>query len=500
MAQINFNNLNKSPYARSKQKAQDTALHKMYLLSEPAFKHVKDEIDNQKYLNDLDKELKKVLYNKHLPKYKKWLRYKHLLDQFTNFKRFIHESKVHKDVENLRKFQEMLDKRVEGIIQSQSDKKQLNSTALTLDDFDESSILENESIIPQEGEQYFENVPENEMFNVSPVEDEDSFESAQTNDNINETIELSGSDTSQIIGTDDSGETIAYQPVKFNINSREERDQKLIDDNLISNKTIHERLNTLPNDIERRLAFPKTFINTRFFYSDSMGADKSYHVGSENINPLDVKILKDNQIKWKSRKEGWVTLDYVMTEDFMKIRNMLIEMHRDVNNEIELFNQTHKANPIEVKMYSYKPYGEDLQLFEYKNNIYQIPNVILDEFIDLVKSGKYSPDDLRMKASRLIKQNKQLQNRSNITFDPLNRTSLALPSSSEKLAARNTSIISTPATKRRRVNESSPILNSTKIPRSNKTLLQKTLKHNFAVVKNPFDQQGKGLKRKWQRI
>lgn len=82
------------PYYGSMDQNQKNALRKMYLLTEPAFKRIKEKIDGEKYLSDLDKQLKTILYDKNIPPYKKWLKYKDMLIKFANLKKFLKDSKL----------------------------------------------------------------------------------------------------------------------------------------------------------------------------------------------------------------------------------------------------------------------------------------------------------------------------------------------------------------------------------------------------------------------
>lgn len=105
--------------------AKLNTLQKMYLLTEPAFKKVKQEIDNEKYLSSLDKELKNVLYNQKLPNYKKWLKYKQILAQYFNFRKFLEESKSYEDEINTKKIlenQNRMDKHSSSIYQTNMEK------------------------------------------------------------------------------------------------------------------------------------------------------------------------------------------------------------------------------------------------------------------------------------------------------------------------------------------------------------------------------------------
>lgn len=94
--------LSKSSSKELARQNEKNKLQRMYLLNEPAFKKYKEELDSERYLTSLDRELKKILGEK-TPSYKKWLKYKDALIRYTDFKRMLTESKANEDVENVRK-------------------------------------------------------------------------------------------------------------------------------------------------------------------------------------------------------------------------------------------------------------------------------------------------------------------------------------------------------------------------------------------------------------
>lgn len=65
---------------------------------------MKTELDNEKYLSSLDKDMKQILNNTSLPDYKKWLKYKQALSKYFDFKRFLEQTKLNKDLESQSKF------------------------------------------------------------------------------------------------------------------------------------------------------------------------------------------------------------------------------------------------------------------------------------------------------------------------------------------------------------------------------------------------------------
>lgn len=111
--------LSKSPLIRNKQRNEHEALQKMYLLTEPAFKKVKESLDGEKVLTEFEKSIKSVLYNKKMAPYLKWLKYKDLVIRFATFKKFLEESKLAKDDESTQKLLR-LEKRINELENSKT--------------------------------------------------------------------------------------------------------------------------------------------------------------------------------------------------------------------------------------------------------------------------------------------------------------------------------------------------------------------------------------------
>lgn len=56
--------LSKSSSKELARQNEKNKLQRMYLLNEPAFKKYKEELDSERYLTSLDRELKKILGEK----------------------------------------------------------------------------------------------------------------------------------------------------------------------------------------------------------------------------------------------------------------------------------------------------------------------------------------------------------------------------------------------------------------------------------------------------
>lgn len=159
--------LNKLPTVRNKLKVQNDALQKIFLLNEPTFNKVKEELDNEKYLSELDKQLKLVLNDKRLLPYKKWLKYKDLLIRFANFKSFLNESKSQQDSESVNRLQKIERKIAElekkRVMMDKSTDISSKSDSLQNQDLDISEIYHND-------EELYENSP-----NESNISTNESF-------------------------------------------------------------------------------------------------------------------------------------------------------------------------------------------------------------------------------------------------------------------------------------------------------------------------------------
>lgn len=108
------NNLANSPLIRNKQKIEQDALQKMYLLTEPAFKKAKQHLDSDKFLSNYEKSIKSVLFDKKIPPYKKWMKYQNLVFQYALFKKFLEQSRSVNDDESTNKLLQ-LEKRIKEL-------------------------------------------------------------------------------------------------------------------------------------------------------------------------------------------------------------------------------------------------------------------------------------------------------------------------------------------------------------------------------------------------
>lgn len=510
-----------SPLAQNKTRVENHALQKMFLMTEPAFKNIKQEIDNEKYLNEMDKQLKTILFNKRIPPYKKWLIYKDLLVRHGNFKQFLKESKEYNDQESHRKFAQ-LEKRINELeqLREQKSKKKMDSSQSSESEktLDQSIVPWNDIISPEYMKQT--------EYTYGDIDD--SFSSAIAPISDHSLTDTSTEEQSSVIeAVDETGDTHYYHPIKFNFVNDNDRREKEHDDDLISEQTPRDRLDNLPLKVQPKFlvnsVIPQHKLRMKYFYTDKIGGEKVNRVDAISVNPADIKFTKNNTIKVKSTLHGWEDYPHVAEQDFHKLRFNVIDMHREINKAIEQYNQNNPAKTINVKKYTYKPYNENEQELRYKESSYVIPNAILDDVIAWIESGEFTPTEIKekieLKKSNYIRQEQKKQ--SSVSYnDPLNRSSLTtpLPSTAKMLSARNSSLrVPTPrrSVVRSAIQPRAILQNSPKTPQPRRKTpkprqktptstpkgQQPSLKSSFSVVKDPYKQQdGKGIKRKWEKI
>lgn len=313
--------------------------------------------------------------------------------------------------------------------------------------------------------------------------------------------------SSQVVAEDETGEKIVYEPPEFVFMNSDKKLQKEYDDDLISKETVHQRLSSLPDEISNRTQIPKRKFMINYIDGDS-SSDK-LKVKSSYVDPADVRIKKNNTVQLLSKDEGWISFEYELKESFTKLRDIIVEMHRDINYEIHDFNKNHPNKPIKIDLYTHRSFDENTKLFQYKNTPFIVPNEILDDVVDLVSKKDISPNQLRRKIASKAKHYKvkTRKNQSTLYNDPLNRSSM-IRSDTTKLAARNTPIssnethmLSTPKLDARsRIKPSKRLFQASSGSSSTPIVKrQRAMTDTYRLVKNSSQsQKGKGIK--WERI
>lgn len=279
---------------------------------------------------------------------------------------------------------------------------------------------------------------------------------------------------------------------------------------MISHKTPKTRVNELPKENKRDFQndngkFPKIHLNLRYVDEENVGGEVIYNLDAVVISPWISLIDKHGHMKIET-KSGWVTIDKPMEEDFKKIRNMLIEIHSNIDKEIEKFKKNHPQSSADIpyKNYKFVENDDQSQILKYNNAIMIVPNTMVDDVTELIEKGNFSPDKLKR---TITQRNKSLMHNNSVAFnDPLNRSSLESSLSSRNLSiSRRPRVL--PTTKRSRTtandsvnsssifNESSPVSAST--PKRQRRTQQKTMEDFHRKVKDP-SQSGKGMQ--WDSI
>lgn len=495
---------------RNEKTAKDV-LQKMYLLSEPAFKRIKEEKDAEKYLNVLDKELRATLYSKTLPSYKKWLKYKNLLIKYANFKKFLADSKANEDHESVKKFTK-LEQRMKQLELQESKKnsslpraKYLESSPIVLNVNNSNPSEKNDST----------NSIEETTFEDQTVE-QPNFSQSNVGSELSNISHHSPTGRSSILYAESDDDLVEYEPIEFNFLNESDENQKKIDDHLISQKTIREQLDDLPPNIRHAFLtkdgeYPEAKFQISNFVTDEYGKNS---IISEQINPLDAKII-DNLVKVKTRKFGWIDFPQVMKDDYFRLRRYLVEFQTDIQNKLLLSKRDSEktenfSNPrqISTRRYTIIDFDDSSKIVQIGSVKFRVSNELLDGVIEGIVEGKYTPGQMKIivsQAEKLLKEEKSKQKSSSFN-DPMQRSSLIpasqLLSSRKKTVNKEDSSIrprsipshhSTPSSSRQ-----SQIDNQLK---RGKKLFQSTLEDSFKhVKKTPNVQQGKGSCRKWEKI
>lgn len=116
-----------------------------------------------------------------------------------------------------------------------------------------------------------------------------------------------------IVEDESSGEKILYEPPKFYFANDDERIQKEYDDDLISENTVNQRLQSLPTGIAKLTYIPK-----RQFMIKYVDTDSSYDipkVKTFTLDPIDARIKKNNVLQYicQKMKDGLLLIMYSKT-------------------------------------------------------------------------------------------------------------------------------------------------------------------------------------------
>lgn len=466
-----------SPSSLYKKQIEKDRLYRMYLLSEPAFSRMKENIDAEKHLTNFEKELKSILFAKKLPPYKKWLQFHNQLTNFNIFKRMMKESKNAQDPESLSKFTK-LEHRINELEQAVPKAKEESNESIPIV---ESTRVESPS--------FYEEVYEN-------ISSDNGDISSNTSETMHDLSNMSAEKSSEpIIAVDDAGDEIEYQPPTFVFQNEEEKMQKMLDDELISKTTVYDKLEALPQNIRYQI-YPSGTVPQHTMTVNAIGDrekyDSKYELKQVTIDPRFVVLSNQdtNMLKWKTNKDGWIHL-LLLADDYKRVRDYLIQTHQKIEEVVKDFRERRPVNVLHAKNYTISDLDANTKILKRKDMIYKVSNRIIDDVLDVIDRNKnLSPNKLKgliekMEKTQNLKQNQTLSN-------PLNATAFGIPSD-----------FSTPTKTAAKGNTTSKIgrkLFETSVHDPNQTLRQKSLHETYRTVKNVHKQSGKGVKRRWQKI
>lgn len=495
---------NFQPNSNVQRLAKQNALQKMYLLTEPAFKKVKQQIDSEKYLSLLDKELKNVLYNHKLPNYKKWLQYKQILAQYFNFRKFLEESKTYEDEMSTKKLLEMK-KRI-------SELEKLNANRNISDNLT-SAIYQTESNIPNTAEktspiyqtesniqkiaekstpqagtsnnqsihaikgvtdiankrksmtpdksERIKSVPRKKLDFVSgfptSVQNE-SFIPIEPNNIDDITMHSAPAGEEEIFSrTNEHSFEKEIEDDLFNLNSVNEGENnkaddsselhKELDNKIISNHTLRQRIEAAPISVQNKILingkYPQRIYRIGYFNQEKEQDEEL------TVNAWDV-ILDKNVLKIYMPESGYKRYKNLTEDSLNSIRRFLLEVHKELNNYLLEYNEEKKSK-IDVKNYSILD-KDNFKIIRYKNNAVSVPNEIVDEILKKIKGGKLTAKEFKLMSKEMIEKYEYNLNRNEANqsfFDPLPRTNLQSPFPKLSNISGTAFISSTPKTNKR---------------------------------------------------
>lgn len=503
--------------ARPQEEVKQNELRKMFLLNEPAYKKLRDQLENEKYLSDMDKSLKKVLYDKKIPAYKKWLIYRDILSRYLNYHKFLDESRAFEDKMSTEKLLQM-ERTINGLKSILNNKPtEIASTNDLIENVSQIKINTPEKHTPRE-RSFDKNktIPENKLNtnkqnkrkSITPNASQEGPKSAKRklvyslNDeeidaqpSTSKVVDITtlpapsgieriynrSSDSSFANESSDFFETVNMTHVPMDMsfaqsdysNGSELEDSgelhKIIDDKLISNLTPRQRLDAAPSSVQVKFLTTTGQYPSRIFRIAFTDPDEE-DIVEESINGLDATIVDGNVLRVYTKDRGFVRFSDLSVDTLTNIRNYLVNFHMEINKIIEDF-QNRGASVIKTRPYSIIKKDDNTQIIKYKNNaIASVQNEILDDVIDEIKDTNLTPEEFKQIIKLIKKQHQNKKEKMDIDksfFDPLNRTSLEptqkLSAISKTSSALSKLSASTPAKKRKANELTNPNFTLTKL-------------------------------------
>lgn len=401
----------------SQKTSNQNGLQKMYIFNEPAFRKVRHEIDNEKYLSDLDKELKQVLYDRKTPKYRKWLQYKEILTQYFNFRNFMNESQTNEDEMSTRQLN--LEQRIQELenqlkanenIQPQSSTELENQ--LVTNEVDNASMeIDAKNVTPNAGINLNESVvgtnkgmkrksttpqqssPRTEprkKLNFGQNDSEINDESFVELDNIGY---IAPAGLEEFYGTlsDESSEKSPTKAMNVNYDLRDNPRlndtaelMRVFDNELIGKLTIKQRLDAAPEGVRKQFLinnmYPMRLFNITYYDSENQ-QDREM-----TINGLNVSIIKGDMLRINNQTTV-TRVDNIKEDSLNKIRLFLVDFHTKIDDAVEDY-KLKRGDYISTKKYSIRDDENDknMKIIRYKNAVARVPAEILEDVINMINS------------------------------------------------------------------------------------------------------------------
>lgn len=463
--------LTKSNHASQTSKQEE--FQKIYLLTQPVFDKVKHEIDNEEYLLSLDKEMKKIIYNKNLPTYRKWLEYREILAKYFNLKHFLKESQSIDDTKSTQLLQKMEErvKSLEKLIQSNNLTEAMTSihnSSEPMDVASESKPDNNENITPNTSQNVLnDTIPQktNKRRSTTPIEEFESRNhgrrldfagpSTDLNDSIQPLNDSQYHDISmwtapagqeEVFGetsgrSDESVEFMGEGPMDVSIAPSVIRQTyptlslddssdvlKRFDDKLISGNSIRRRLEAAPQSVREKFQHKLTTNIFKLVYFDE---DQNENLET-SVNGLDVAIVENNTVKVYTRS-GIDRIKNVKEDSINALRKFLIDFHNEIDDAMDIYNNQ-QGNYIGTRPYSIMKNDDDSKLFKFKNTGVIIPNELVEQLEGLLNETELTEQEFKDIVFEMVK-----------TYENINRPKIL---SSRAHATRLNA--STPASKKKR--------------------------------------------------
>lgn len=461
---------------QQKRLAKQTGLQKMYLLNEPAFERVKYEIDNEKYLTTLDRDLKKILYNSKIPAYRKWLQYREILAQYFNFQKFLKESQTEGDEASTQKLLKMENqiKSLEKQLQTQTELISPPPQLVKATDIEEEPYSPSLSILGKplsekkttpgdriDLNQSIQTTKAKTRKSTTPQEENMASTSAATpqsrrmldfgtTNRHNEsffplddsqlgdiTMHTAAAGEEEIFGNE-STESNGHVPMDMSIPTSEipytqQNDEiinfdesgenhRLFDNELIRTNTIRQRLDAMPEAIRRKFlvkdAYPKHTFKVVFHDED----EREDH--EMQIDPFDATIVDGNVLRMYNKNSGYIRFNNVQPDSLNTIRLYLIEFHTNINNALKTYNET-RGNYIGSKKYSILNKDNKTKVIRFKGTTISVPNEIVDDVISFIDQYEPTALDFKENVTKMKKTHQRNENRVALKPSILTQSTLA---------------------------------------------------------------------------